>query len=502
LLFAWNSNNAAPDAVLANSLGSIHEAARQSRHNVTVTTCPWRAVQGNPFPETLAKYTNGPGHLNIVRQIRQAIAATKKPLSEFDAICFLEHDVLYPPGYFDLVGDAFARNPAAPVVSHRDYIGLNGTGWLACVERHEPLHQLSVRAAVAEQNLDRCEREAKEHGSTELEPDPWTLWVDGVAVPQQPDRSKWARIEPESAFGLAPAVHINHPHRLTSHGEVCYQKVSAGADGRPIIVHPYWGDRKDLWVGELIDPPGCTNCPGGTEAVAKVYAHIEIWFKEALTTPSDFHEHVATLRSFAEKCQHVTEFCEWGKPARVSLAAGCPGNFISYASVKRPEWPMLKRLLGDRFNTGLCPPNGPPIIDETDMLFVDTKHHSHQETYPLLEAHHLKVRRYMAIHTTEVYGEAAADGTPGVMHSVRLFVRTHPEWKVVHYTKENNGFIVLSKAAEDRVALPPVTTLAKNFIVAKLTHFFKKREYLPLPMAEERLQECLVCPERQGGQLR
>lgn len=205
VLGVWYSNNAAPAKVLKASLDSVKRAKDLSRADVTVVSCPWGKIDGNPLPEVLAKFKAGPGHLNIVRQQRQCaewwgdasvsyVGESMQSLKgEPDVVCFLEHDVLYPPDYFDRVARAFRENPAAPVVSNLDYEGLNATGWLAVKERHEPLHQLSMRYDVAVANLDRCEKEAAATGSCLLEP--------------QGDRSNWARIQPR---GLMPAVHINH----------------------------------------------------------------------------------------------------------------------------------------------------------------------------------------------------------------------------------------------------------------------------------------------------
>src|SRR5262249_31696853 len=151
LLGVWYSNNSAPESLLRKSLESIKVAADQSRHEVEIVTIPWVSIPGNPFAQFLAECKSGPGHLNIVRQIKQGIRNAPQARAEavrtgenqvqyahieYDAVCFLEHDVLYSPGYFDRVGDAFARNPNAPVVSHLDYIGLNATGWLKQVQQH------------------------------------------------------------------------------------------------------------------------------------------------------------------------------------------------------------------------------------------------------------------------------------------------------------------------------------------------------------------------------
>lgn len=200
MLGIWYSNNAAPHKVLKASLDSIKRAADLSRASVAVVTCPWEHIDGNPFPEHLADFKAGPGHLNIVRQQKKCLEAmffaggAKDPAwREADVVCFLEHDVLYPPDYFDRVARAFRENPAAPVVSNLDYEGLNQTGWLQVKERHEPLHQLSMRYDVAVANLERCEAEAVATGQCLLEP--------------QGSRDNWVRIQPR---GVMPAIHINH----------------------------------------------------------------------------------------------------------------------------------------------------------------------------------------------------------------------------------------------------------------------------------------------------
>lgn len=196
VLGIWYSNNSAPEKVLKASLASIKRAADLSRSDVRVTTCPWMSIPGNPFPESLAKFRDGPGHLNIVRQQRQCVEGFVHPAKDAvwtsDVVCFLEHDVLYPPDYFDRVAKALRENPSAPVVSNLDYEGLNGTGWLAVKERHEPLFALSLRYDFAVENLARCEAEAIATGQCLLEP--------------QGDRSNWVRLPPR---GKMPVVHIN-----------------------------------------------------------------------------------------------------------------------------------------------------------------------------------------------------------------------------------------------------------------------------------------------------
>ena len=187
LLGIWYSNNAAPLPLMQKSLATIHRAVSETmHHDVEVCTSAWQPIAGNPFPCAVGR-PGGVGYNVLIQQMRAAAALANQ---KFDAVVFLEHDVLINPGYFDRVGDAMATG--APVVSNLDYIGLNATGWLAIKELHEPLHELSMRRDVFFANLDRAERDCKINGVALLEP--------------QDDRSDWVRLP---QHGLCPNVHCN-----------------------------------------------------------------------------------------------------------------------------------------------------------------------------------------------------------------------------------------------------------------------------------------------------
>jgi hypothetical protein len=204
--------------------------------------------------------------------------------------------VIYPEWYFQAVGDAF-DHPTAPVVSNLDYIGLSAQGWQPVRERHEPLHQLSMRWEFALKNLERAVEQAKQ-GSAILEP--------------QGDRSNWVRIPATPGLGLAPAVHVNHTAgRFTSHGEVVYGAAAATR-------HPHWGDHKNYWPGDTAPIATVASC-GMCNQQPVQHASIEAWYDAARTQPSDFHEHVATLKELADPCEVVTEIAMWGKPSLVAF---------------------------------------------------------------------------------------------------------------------------------------------------------------------------------------
>jgi hypothetical protein len=193
LLGVWYTNSQAPLSLMQKSLQTIKRAADETmHHNVRVVTSSWLPIAGNSFPCVVGKPDAASGHASIIAQMRAAVDSVQWHNEYvFDAVVFLEHDVLYPPGYFDKIGDAFDGGEV-PVVSNLDYEGLNATGWLAVKERHEPNHQLALRRDVFFANLDRAQAECDKQGWCLLEP--------------QGDRNDWVRLPP---VGLTPAIHVN-----------------------------------------------------------------------------------------------------------------------------------------------------------------------------------------------------------------------------------------------------------------------------------------------------
>jgi hypothetical protein len=229
LLGCWYSTSQIAPKILQASLESIRRACDQSRFSQPhVATCVWQPISGNPFREHIAKHQLF-NHLGIALQIQRIFA--EEGASQFDAVCFLEHDVLYPHDYFDRVGVEFSRDRHVPIVSHLDYIGLNHTGWLDVTCRQDPLHQISLRAPFAVEHLRRIIDTCNREGACCLEPD---------------DKSQFRRLP---FVGEAPSVHINHGRNFTSHFN-CFAPDSHGQ-----TTHPYWGDFRQYYPDGEQDIP-------------------------------------------------------------------------------------------------------------------------------------------------------------------------------------------------------------------------------------------------------
>jgi len=485
LLAVWYSDNSALPALLDRSAASIVQARRfTQRHDVTVSACSWAPVpafggHGRAFTGTKRR-----GYDTIVAQIDQAVQAAIVKGETYDAVCFMEHDVLYPANYFDRIGDALAATPAAPVVSNLDYIGLNGTGWQHVRERHEPLHQLTLRWDTFAANLARAKGEARAGRPVVLEPN------------HGADRKEWVRLFPRVDVQM-PAVHVNHAAgRLSSHGEVCYEPVGYTLD------HPYWGEAKHAWPHEMTtvaNLPATFKAPAGGCSVCEANKHATLasWYAAAAAQPSDFHEHVATLKDLAASCTHVTELSCWLKPADVALALGVgeSGTFVSVCRGAKPQWGKLTAQMGERFVPHVAEPNA-FAVEPTDLLFVDTEHTA-DALMPILERNHSRVRKYLIVHCTDTFGEVGDQSDrPGVMHALRTFCLKHPEWVVKRHDRANHGLMVLSRCPEDVKELPSLWRKAMNYAAAMKRHVANGMKTVPLEVLEERQGHCATCEER------
>jgi hypothetical protein len=334
-----------------------------------------------------------------------------------------------------------------------------------------------MRWRFALENLERASKEAAS-GLALLEP--------------QGDRSYWVRIPASPGLGLIPAIHVNHnAGRFTSHGEVCYAPASA-------ITHGHWGDYRQFWPSEVqvMANGGCGVCGGRQQPQVQPmplqHESLQTWFELAKKTPSDFHEHVETLRDLATKCHHVTQIGIWGKPSRIALAQN-GSTFVDYSPSPRSEWSELKRFLGEKFIGKEWQPG--LEIDETDLLFIDT-YHTAEDTINLFSKHAPKVRKYLIVHTTEIFGEKGDNGGPGILIGVRQFVHENREWTVVRQDKNNYGLIVLSRLDEDRKQPPGIIRKALNFSKALASHAASGSKLVDDETFNQRIELCLLCPER------
>ena len=203
-IFYSNNNNHSIWPAIYKSLDTIKDA---SEGVADILVCTWEPMSNIPFYQINSWYKSQ-SHLNQLLQIMQCLY-TAKTMGQYDYVSFLEHDVMYPKGYFDYPD--FAKGW---VMTNMNYGGVCKDGWQKRNQNDEPFHQMTMRLDDA---IAHC-----------LEILPNALVTNsGMIETQKLSRAQWmSENEP---------VHINHGVHFTSHNSI-YDKNNLTE------THPYWGN--------------------------------------------------------------------------------------------------------------------------------------------------------------------------------------------------------------------------------------------------------------------
>lgn len=194
-IFYSNNHNAKIYPAIQASLASIKTA---SEGKADIYTCMWKHEPLNPFIEYIA-WTQQSSHLNQLLQIMQLLYSARQVNPEYKYVSFLEHDVLYPEGYFD-----YPEFNNGEVYTNMNYMGMNATGYQPLGQRDEPFHQMTMRMDDA---IKHCEA---------ILPNA-LITNNGLIESQNIKRKQWQCIH--------PAIHINHGYHFTSHYNI-YKKTN------------------------------------------------------------------------------------------------------------------------------------------------------------------------------------------------------------------------------------------------------------------------------------
>jgi hypothetical protein len=207
-IFYSNNNTPSIYSAIQASLKSIQKAADGK---ADILTCMWQREPENPFPEFIA-WTQTTSHLNQLLQVMQLLYQAKE-INNYEYVSFLEHDVLYPEGYFD-----FPDFEEGIVMTNMNYMGINVDGFQPLGQRDEPFHQMTMKFEEAIKHCESILSNALIRNS-------------GLIEPQNIIRKQWNCIN--------PSIHINHGRHFTSHFNVYTKNV--------FTHHEYWGEHKNIW---------------------------------------------------------------------------------------------------------------------------------------------------------------------------------------------------------------------------------------------------------------
>jgi len=202
-IFYSNNNNIKIYPAISKSLDTIKIS---SEGKADIVTCMWQPMPGNPFLEIKSWYTSY-SHLNQLLQIMQSLYIAKE-MGAYKYVSFLEHDVMYPEGYFD-----YPDFENGTILTNMNYGGLNTSGWQVRGQNDEPFHQMTMHLEDAIKHCEAILPNALRTNS-------------GMIESQTYKREQW--------LCKNEAIHINHGHHFTSHNSI-YKRSNQYA------THPYWG---------------------------------------------------------------------------------------------------------------------------------------------------------------------------------------------------------------------------------------------------------------------
>lgn len=196
---------------------------------------------------------------------------------------------------------------------------------------------------------------------------------------------------------------------------------------------------------------------------------IDQHFERFKNEVSSLNEHMETFKLYTQECEHVTELgtCEvvstWG------FLAGRPKKFVTVDLVDRyvdiqatGRLQLAEQAAADNnieFQFRMADTSDPSfVIEETDLLFIDTWH-VYDQLKKELALHSSKAKKYILLHDTSTFGELGeiaayncnikpndvCDLSPrkGLWQAVEEFLENNNEWILKERFMHNNGLTIL-----------------------------------------------------------
>lgn len=179
---------------------------------------------------------------------------------------------------------------------------------------------------------------------------------------------------------------------------------------------------------------------------------LDILFNHALTDRSDINEHVYTLAHMAMGVRHVTEFGTRTGVSTTAFAMGlavglqadlsrAPRMIHCYDMMRHPEVTIIEQAArenGVGFQFHLQDTRA-VMIEETDLLFIDTLH-TYAQVRDELASNGNQARKWLVFHDTELFkllGEKP--NSIGIWPAITDFVVHNPHWRLHKHYSHNNG---------------------------------------------------------------
>jgi len=168
-------------------------------------------------------------------------------------------------------------------------------------------------------------------------------------------------------------------------------------------------------------------------------------YKQNCERRCDINKHLPTLKDYASKVNHITEFGVRRGMSTSAFLAGSPKTLISYDidGGRFKNYKKYKRLAKNINFKFVIADVLKVKIDETDILFIDT-YHTYKQLTKELKLHGNKARKYMIFHDTVTFGHTGEDKkSPGLLLALEEFLKKNSHWKIEKVFNYNNGLTIL-----------------------------------------------------------
>lgn len=184
-------------------------------------------------------------------------------------------------------------------------------------------------------------------------------------------------------------------------------------------------------------------------------------YQNVCNLPTDINEHCPYLYEYASKCKHVTELGQrYGLSTIAFLKAAKDNNstFHSYDPQSNSRMDYMNLIAKENnidykyfLSTAMNNEETESLIEETELLFIDTNHHVDQITKEVT-LHSPKVKKYMAFHDMSRkggfwhQGQGYDFGGGGMKLFMEPFMEQNKHiWKVAEWRDNNNGLLILER---------------------------------------------------------
>jgi predicted O-methyltransferase YrrM len=179
-------------------------------------------------------------------------------------------------------------------------------------------------------------------------------------------------------------------------------------------------------------------------------------------TPSDINQHLSILRDYAWNQEHITEMGVRGVISTWALLAGLPQRMISYDIVHVDTSLVAEHAAtaGIEYEFRRADVLTMSVIEETDLLFIDTLH-TYAQLRGELARHADRVRKngVIILHDTVTYGHQDEPmyshasplarptyaGKAGLLMAIDEFIDANNKWRIELIRQNNNGLTVLRR---------------------------------------------------------